>query len=48
MTDPLPEPKLLRRSEAWCGDERCGTFWEDEVRWLLEAGEPITIYSADD
>lgn len=38
----------MRRYEVWIGDEYCGIFWEDEVRWMLEAGEPITIERLDD
>ena len=38
----------MKRFEVWCGDEYCGIFWEDEVRWMLEAGEPITIHCTGD
>ena len=38
----------MKRYEVWEGDLYLGIFWEDEVRMMLEAGEPITIHCIDD
>lgn len=38
----------MRRYEVWEGATYCGIFWEDEVGWLFEAGENITITCLDD
>lgn len=37
----------MKRYEVWYGDEYIGIFWEDEVRWMFEVGEPIRAVCLD-